>query len=374
MTGGGSGGHIYPLIAVAEEIKKMVSLPSLDLRYFGGAREFSSVLEKQGIRVVPIVSSKIRRYFSPANLLDVPKFFWGFFESLWKVYWFMPDVVFSKGGPGSLPVVLACRFYLIPLIVHESDSVPGLTNIISGKLAQRIFLAFSSAREYFKNEKKTELVGNPVRLELTGKGNPEFTEEERSAAKSGFGFDPRLPLLLVLGGSQGARRINNFILENLELLLRQFQILHQVGVGEYSAYKKEYEFLSKNWSELEKVRYQFRPYFSEDLRNAYLAADIVLARAGAGTIFELSFFAKPAILVPLPEAAGDHQTQNAHQYVHSGAAVTLEQENFLKEIVLDQLTQLIQNRTLLGQMSLSARSFYRPEAAVIIAKAILNYV
>ena len=367
LTGGGTGGHIYPLIAVTQELNNLAAENGrvLDARYFGGAGEYYDVFINNGIRFISVISSKIRRGSVLENLLDIPKFFLGLLQALWKIYWFMPDVIFSKGGPGALPIALAGKFYFVPIVIQESDTVPGKTNILSGKVAKKIFLAFKSAEGYFTG-KNTEVSGNPVRSDLTGQ-NP-------AAAKQQLGFDVNLPLLLVLGGSQGATRLNAFILENLQQLIRQFQILHQVGAGNYEEYKNEYNFIAKDWSELETRRYQFKPYLEENLASAYSAADLILARAGAGTIFELAAVGRPAVLVPLPEAAGDHQRKNAYEYAAAGAAVVIEQDNFAGNLAISQLSQLINNPALLQKMSATAKSFYRPDAAKIIARGILECI
>ncbi len=367
LTGGGTGGHIYPLIAVTQELNNLAAENGLilDARYFGGAGEYYDVFLNNGIRFTSIISSKFRRDSVVGNLLDIPKFFLGFLQALWKIYWFMPAAAFSKGGPGALPVILACRFYFIPIVIQESDSVPGKTNLYSGKFARKIFIAFQSAAAYFSNQNKVELAGNPVRPDLLPPAEP-------VSAKQKFGFDASAPVLLILGGSQGATRINSVILENLEPMLRQFQILHQVGEGNFDDYKNNFGALAKDWPAWELARYKFVPFFSEDLRDAYSAADLVLARAGAGTIFELAAFGKPSILTPLPEAAGDHQRQNAYQYERAGAALVIEQDILSGNLIIAKANQLFGDFGLLQKMSAAAKSFYNPSAARIIATSILE--
>lgn len=376
LTGGSSGGHIYPLIAVSQELKNIVyqNGVSCDIRYFGEADVFSKVFTDNEISLSLIISSKFRRYFSFKNFIDFFKLFLGFFEALWKVFWFMPDAAFSKGGPGALPVLFACKFYMIPIVIHESDSIPGLANIISGKLAKKIFIGFSSAAKYFNDKKDIDVVGNPIRQDLILEQQKKYIPEEQFKIESrkGLGFDTNIPLILVLGGSLGATRINDFILENLGDFLRQFQILHQVGLSNYENYKKEYEFLSKDWSDIEKRRYQYRAYFMDDLINAYAACDLVLCRAGAGTIYELAYFGKPAILVPLPEAANNHQIENARQYSESGAAMIMEQENFLGHLVIEKIADLINNKEVTQKMGLAAKKFYKADAAKNIAQGIFE--
>ena len=285
LTGGGTGGHIYPLITVA------LQLADYRLRYFGDPGQYKSELQEAGIEIASVSSSKFRRYFSLLNFLDIFKFAFGFIQSLCKIYWFMPDAAFSKGGPGALPVILACRFYLIPIVIHESDAVPGLTNKIAARYAKKVKLAFESARAYFNTRAEIETVGQPVREEF-------LKEETKTEAVKYFGLDAAKPVLLFLGGSQGSNRLNDFILSNLESLLNKFQIIHQVGEIKYQEYKNEYEFISKDWSPTLKKNYFFAPYLKENLPKAYDAADLAISRSGAGALFEDAAKKKNAVLIP----------------------------------------------------------------------------
>jgi len=377
LTGGGTGGHIYPLIAVTNELKKQAEALGivLDLRYFGAEREYAQQIVDSGMEFIPIFSSKFRRYWSLFNLIDILKFFISIPQILWKMFWFMPEVIFSKGGPGALAVILIGRFYRVPVVIHESDSVPGFTNKFSSKLADKIFLAFASAQDYLKN-KNIEVIGNPVRESLFQQAESLklLDGNEQAQARKGFGLNPNEQTVLILGGSQGSERMNNFVLENLELLISEFQILHQVGVRNYEEYQKEFEFKTKDWSEAEKNLYHFQAFFDKDMADALIAADLVISRAGSGLIFELSAFGKPAILVPLEESANGHQKKNAYTYSQIGAATVIEEKNLLANLVLEELKKITASPDLLQKMSQAAQSFYRPNSALIIARYLLTYV
>src|SRR3990172_6793811 len=210
FAGGGTGGHIYPIIAVSEKLRAWTEKNGVraDFRYFGNPGAFREVLTANNIRVSRVAESKWRRYFSLLNFLDIFKFGFSIAQCLWKVYWFMPNVDFSKGGPGSLPVVLVSFFYGIPIVIHESDSVPGLANRLGSRFARVVELAFSSAAKHLpKTTAKLSVVGNPVRSELLSRTSPE-------QAKTELGFIPAKPLILIFGGSQGSNRMNDFIIGN----------------------------------------------------------------------------------------------------------------------------------------------------------------
>lgn len=359
VTGGGSGGHIYPLLAVVQKLR------GIDVRYVGAPGSYAPLLENAGIKVSVIVSSKIRRYLSFLNIIDLFKFIIGFKQSLWHLYWQMPDVLFSKGGPGALPVVLAARCYFIPVIIHESDAMPSLTAKISAKFASIIDCAFSAAAQYFPKE-KTEVVGQPVRETI-------LLERDRESAIASFGMNDAAPILLVLGGSQGAEKINEFTLANVEELLDSFQIIHQVGPHLYEQYRREFDFISSGFSDALMRRYYFVPFLEQNILDALTAADVVVSRAGAGAIFEAAAKGKPSVLIPLPGSANGHQNANAYEYERAGACVVIEQENLLPHLFVSVIEDILKDAEKLRKMQNAARAFFIPNAADIIANQIKSF-
>ncbi len=369
LTGGGSGGHVYPFLAVAEALQKIAAEKgaTASLSYLGPKDEYAEALKPAGIKVRGIVSAKFRRYGSIQNLLDVPKFAIGLVEALIKIFFMMPDAIFSKGGTGALPVILAGWFYRIPIIIHESDATPGLTNKISARFAARIAVSFEKALDYF-DTKKTALTGTPVRSNLLQ------NLPAQASAKETIGFDPQKPLTLIVGGSQGSQRINEFIVTNLPAIIKETQILHQTGVGNYV----QIEMLSR--AALgglapragEKKIYFPAPYFGDDYKTALAAADLVVSRAGSGTISEIAAFGKPSILIPLEESANDHQRANAYEFSKTGAAVTIEESNLLPAVFINQIRSLLNHAEATQKMSAAARAFFKPDASEVIAREILG--
>lgn len=366
ITGGGSGGHVYPLLAVTEKLKSLSASRNwdLDIHYMGVLDAWSAILlEVPGIKFHRIASAKIRRYFSIFNLFALPKFIFSSIQALIKMYWIMPDAIFSKGGTGALPVVLAGWFYRIPIIVHESDSVPGASNLLSGKFAKKVFLSFENAMNFF-NPKKTLLVGHPLRQDLVGNSAPQdFAKEE-------MGFSSDKPLLLVLGGSQGSKRINEFILINLSELLRFTQVLHQTGPDNFLEVEKLSKAALSELSLKENIdfRYQCVPFLTGKMKTAYEAADVVVSRSGSGTIFEIAAFGKPSILIPLPESAGDHQRLNAIEFSQNGSAVIIEENNLIPSIFQKTVKEILGNAALKEKMGQASASFFKPGAVNTITE------
>lgn len=366
FTGGGTGGHVLPLVAIARELRRIYLGKDLELFYLGPQDDFGAILlSQEGIKIKTILAGKIRRYFNfksfLENLLDLfVKIPAGIFLAFFKIFFLRPDLILSKGGYGSLPAVLAGRLLWIPVFLHESDVKPGVANKFLSFFAKKVFVSFPKTN--FFPLRKMILSGNPVRKELL-KG----TREE---ARQLFEIKTERPVILVLGGSQGAQRINDKILEILPQLLQDFEIIHQIGEKNAGQIRAESKVVIKQGSE---ISYHPVPFLKEEtLKQAYALADLIVSRAGSGTIFEIAALGKPSILVPLPEAAQNHQAENAYSYGQNGAAVVLEEPNFTPNFFLEKLRFLFSNPKEMEKMSKAAKEFAKPEAAKTIAEYIIN--
>lgn len=366
FTGGGTAGHIYPIIAVAREIRRMGY--EADFSYIGPKDEFGSILlSQEGIKVKTILAGKIRRYwnFKSAleNLLDVLiKIPLGFWQAFFLVFFQSPDLIFSKGGYGSFSAVLAGWLLRLPVILHESDASPGLANRFLAKLASRILVSFPVAQTEYFNPAQIVSVGNPIRRELL-KGN-------KALGKKLFNLTLEKPVILILGGSQGAQKINNFVLETLIDALPDFEIIHQTGEKNYQSVQSEAKVVVSR--EMEKY-YHPLPFLKEiELREAYHIADLIVSRAGSGGIFEITACGKPLILVPLPTAAQDHQVKNAYALADAGGALVMEEANLTPRFFLEKVKYLFSHPAELQRMSENALAFSKPESARTVAEYIIK--
>jgi UDP-N-acetylglucosamine--N-acetylmuramyl-(pentapeptide) pyrophosphoryl-undecaprenol N-acetylglucosamine transferase len=366
LTGGGSGGHAYPLLAVAEALRTRAEKMSfqLSLCYLGPNDTYAALFKNAGITVKFVAAGKIRRYLSIQNITDIPKFFIGFFQALAKLYVIMPDVIFSKGGTGAFPVVLAGWFYRIPVVIHDSDAKPGLTNVASSFFAKRIFVSFDAAAKYF-NPNITSRTGVPVRRALFA--NPTTKE----LAKESLGFDPAKPLLLVLGGSQGAERINDFILANFSGIVKETQVLHQTGPSNFADVKRLSDTALLEASFIN--RYEAIAYLDDKTMSlALAAADVAVSRAGNTTLSELAAFGVPAMLIPHDDGSNGHQRMNAYDFTKNGAGIVVEEANLLPGIFLSELGKIISNPELQQKMSFASKQFFVPDAPEVIVDGILQ--
>lgn len=368
LTGGGTGGHFYPVIAIAEELNKIAKdnrLVKPELYYMSTEPYDENLLFQNNINFEKVSAGKIRRKISLQNLflnfLGLFKTFLGCLNATWRMFILYPDVVFGKGGFASFPAIFAARLLLIPVVIHESDSKPGKVNAWAGKFARKIAVSYPEAATFFKAE-KTAYTGNPIRKEVL---EPLFADSHEF-----FGFEKNIPTVLILGGSLGSKFINEAIMDTLPELVKKYQVINQTGdkninvihetsgvVLQQSQYKNRY----KAYSYLNLVT----------LRRAAGIADIIISRAGS-TIFEIASWGKPAIIVPIPEPTAHDQRTNAYAYARSGAAVVIEEKNLTPGVLLSEIDRIIGNPNEKEKMANSANSFARRDSAEVIAREIIS--
>lgn len=364
FTGGGTGGHIFPIVAVVRELKRIAEeeqILDLEFYYLGPNDLAGKALREEGVMVIPIMAGKWRRYFAVGNLFDMLKIPLGILQSLWNIFLILPDAVFSKGGYGALPVMIASALFRIPLIVHESDALPGKVNLFASKFAWRVGISFKNAYDFFPKE-KTALVGVPIRKRILG-GSKEEAKEELNIFSS-------QPVIGIIGASQGAQKINETVLEILKELTEEYEVVHQTGEKNFEVVKGEagviLEFGHKE---------RYHPYGFLDermLRNFYQAADLVVSRAGASSIFEIAAWGKPAILIPLKDSAQDHQRKNAYEYAATGGAVVIEEGNLTPHLLLAEIKKIMKNQELMKKMKEAAQRFARIDSSEVIARELLK--
>lgn len=365
LTGGGSGGHFYPLIAVAQALKKIAEeerIVSLDLTFAGASPFDEHILREEGIGFKHIPAGKIRRYFDLRNFSDLLKTLRGILRAIWSFTLWPPDIVFSKGGYDSFPVLIAARLYRIPVIIHESDAVPGAVNKWASKFAIRIGVSFPETAEFFPHEKVAR-VGNPIRHNILGGSEGEALDM--------FELEGETLTVLVLGGSQGSEPINETLISALDALVGKVQIIHSTGHANFENVKAEAGVVLEKSDH--KKRYHPFPYLNpSQLRNAAYISGVAVARAGAGTIFELAAWRLPAILIPLPHAAQDHQRENAYNYARTGAAEVIEEANLTPHVFEAEITKIAGDEKRQKEMKKAAGNFARIDAAEKIAREIIQ--
>lgn len=386
FTGGGTGGHIFPLIAVVREIKSLylqIRLEdnlnvfaeankddnpgeSLNFYYLGPKDEFSLILlSQEGVAAREISAGKIRRYIDWQSLLKniIDIFFrmpLGILQSFFYLFFIAPDLIFSKGGYGSFPVVIAGWLLRIPIFLHESDADAGLSNLLLSKFAKKILVSFPKTERLPPS--KAILVGNPIRKEIL-QGTPD-------KAKEIFKLTGEKPIIVILGGSQGAQPINDMILTILPNLLQSYEILHQVGEKNFAKYLPEVDITVSG--EMKKYYHPVDFFKEQELKHVLAAADLIVARAGSGTLFEIAAVGKPSIIIPLPDSAQGHQLKNAYAYAANGSAIVLEQNNTTPNFFLEKLKYLFSHPNILEKMRQATSGFSKPEAGRNIAKIIFN--
>ena len=334
----------------------------MDLILMGEKPFDASALQEENILFEPIRAGKMRRYFSIRNFSDSIKTIRGCFSAFWHFTLHPPDVIFSKGGYEAFPALFAARIYRIPVMIHESDAIPGLVNAWSGKFARRIGISFPETGHLFPEE-KVALVGNPIRSGILGGSQDEAFDM--------FELESGIPIILILGGSQGAQKINDVVLAMLPDIIDRIQIVHSAGPLNTELIRKEVEVtLGEN---IHKKRYHVYPILNiSQLRNISFVADVIVSRAGAGAIFEIAAWGVPSIIIPITSSAQDHQRENAYNFARTGAAEVLEEGNLTPHLLIAEIMKIINDQKRKEEMKHSARTFARIDAAQKIATELLN--
>jgi len=367
FTGGGTGGHFYPIIAVAQSIRdqakeKRILAPQF---FFMAPSKYNPrALFDNEIEYIYIPAGKIRRYFSILNITDGFKTAYGCVLALLKMFSIYPDVVFSKGGYTSFPPLFAARILRIPVVIHDSDSHPGRANIWAGKFAKRIALSYPSAAQFFHVKDKTKIAytGNPIRAEVS--------QPLKSGAFEFLNLEQNIPVILVLGGSQGSQNINDNILQALPELLNKYQIIHQTGKANLAEIKSTTGVTLKDHP----YAYRYHPFDYLDelaMRMSAGAATVIVSRAGS-TIFEIAAWGVPSIVIPLPTSISHDQTANAFAYASTGAASVIEENNLSPHILVEEINRICNSPAISKIMSEHAKAFARLDSAFLIGQTILN--
>lgn len=368
LVGGGTGGHFYPLIAVAEAIEDIClerTLIEPELFYVGPPAFDAEALLEHDIVYVPSTAGKVRRYRSILNVLSVFINTIGIIRSTAQLFHLYPDVVFSTGGFAAFPTLFAARILHIPVIIYDADATPGRVSLWSSKFAKWIAVAHPTAAAKFPAHVRDRIafVGHPIRKEIIDpakEGGHEFLK-----------LDPAVPTIFIMGGSQGARAINEVILDALVPLISQFNVVHQVGGANLTETSNIASVILKDSRYAERYKI-FGLLNTLALRMAAGITMLIVARAGSGTIFEIASWGLPSILVPIPEDVSHDQTENAFSYARAGAAVVIEQRNLTPHLLVAEIQRVAGDAALRNNMSDAARTFARPDAARKIALTLLE--
>ncbi len=352
FAGGGTGGHLFPAVAVAEKIRSIV--PEADILFVGTkSRIEGRVIPKLGFKFKSIWIKGFSRKFTIENLIFPLKLVVSIIQSIIINLKFKPAIAIGTGGYVAGPSIWASSLVGAKIILIEQNSYPGVTTKLLQNYADEIHLSYEDSKKFFRNKGKLYLTGNPVRENLV--------RISKFEASKKIGLDPKKKTILILGGSLGASSINSIVESSLkELIDSDIQVIWQTGQKYHEKYK-----------ELSSVMVCVSA-FIENMSEAYSACDMVLARAGATSIAEILFLGVPAILVPSPNVAENHQFYNAKSLANKGAAILLEDKE-LKEKFLESVLENIPNESKLAEMTRIAKRLSKPEATSFIANRAISY-
>jgi UDP-N-acetylglucosamine--N-acetylmuramyl-(pentapeptide) pyrophosphoryl-undecaprenol N-acetylglucosamine transferase len=358
ISGGGTGGHIYPALAVANEIKSQ--FPDSEILFVGASGKMEMTMVPQaGFEIVGLWISGFQRRVTIENVIFPIKVLYSFFVANRLAKRFKPDAILGFGGYASGPMMFAANSQKIPSLIQEQNSYAGLANKNFGKKAKRICVAYEGMEEYFPKD-RIHLTGNPVRKDILD------ISTKRETAINEFKFDSNKKTILVLGGSLGARTINNSVLGHLDKIVKNgHQLIWQTGRFYFDEMK------SKATSyDLSNIRIM---QFIENMDLAYAAADVVISRAGALSISELCIVGKPTILVPSPNVAEDHQNKNAQALAKENATILIK-DSEAQDKLIEEVIELLRNTEKQKELSVNIKKMGRPNAAKDIVKQLMEIV
>ncbi len=355
MAGGGTGGHLYPALAIADEIRKLS--PVSEFLFIGTKGKIEErVVPQRGYRFRRIWISGFHRRATLGNLLFPVKVVVSLVQSFFLIKEFQPDIVIGTGGYVCGPVLSVATWLGVPTVIHESNSYPGFTTRLVARKVSRVFIAYEVTKRWLKRADRVELVGSPTREVLGTVSNDD--------GRKFFGLDPRQRTILVFGGSLGATSINNAMLSMAdELVATGIQLIWQTGHSDFERVQNAVRGKKMGW---------VGP-FIEQMEYAYAAADVVVSRSGALTIAELTRIGLPAILIPYPHAAADHQTLNAQTLVAAGAAIVVK-DTEIQQHLRTEIMGLLADERRRNTMATESKHLGKPEAGKQIAQKTLELI
>ena len=354
VSGGGTGGHIFPAIAIANELKE--KLNNVEINFVGalGRMEMEKV-PKAGYEITGLWISGLQRRLTTKNLMFPFKVISSFMKSRSLIRKFKPDICIGTGGYASGPLLYAASAMKIPTLIHEQNAFPGITNKLLSKRVTKVCVSYPGMEKYFPSE-KIKITGNPIRKEIL---NNKVTKKEGCEF---FKLDEKKKTLLIIGGSQGAQKINEAVATNIDVILDLgIQIIWQTGTSSYEMAR----LLSEKKSDISVHEFIYR------MDCAYAACDFIISRAGAIAIAEIIAAKKPAIYIPLPSAAEDHQTKNAMSLVDGNAGLIVKESESIK-VLPEKLSELVVNEALQMEIIANLDGFAHPNAASDIADEVLK--
>jgi UDP-N-acetylglucosamine--N-acetylmuramyl-(pentapeptide) pyrophosphoryl-undecaprenol N-acetylglucosamine transferase len=351
FAGGGTGGHLYPAIAVAEKIRELK--PESEILFIGTKNKIEAkVVPANGFNFKPVWISGFSRKMNLSNILFPVKVFVSYFQSLFALMKFKPRVAIGTGAYVAGPVISAASTLGSKVILLEQNSYPGVTNRLLEKKAKEIHVSYEDSKKYFRMTDKIKITGNPIRQTL------QLIDKQTAISKMKLSADKKV--VLVIGGSGGAKTINDAVAQNIESFVENnIQLLWQTGKYYYENYKQ-----------FDSATIKVMAYI-DDMSAAYSASDLIIARAGATTIAELSYLGLPAVLVPSPNVAANHQFKNAESLKKYNAAELIEDAKLNQEITR-KIQSIINDVEKLNELKENIKKFSKPDAAKVVAESAIK--